>query len=463
MLRWIFFVFLGCSFIACENEPLEGEFIVDDGSEGAFTAVVDGETFSASTTSAQMNDGALIISGIDGGGNVVALTFGAVGECTYDLSSINSFGVFATSATPDNPFSSVGISGGSGSATIIDFNVNGQTVSGAFSFNGIREVTDGNGNTSTEVVVITEGIFNSIPFEVISGEPTTVSCDEINGGGGSGGDPVLEDPEDSFYALVDGEEFVDISFVSEVIVVGGENVIKVLATNDIGAKVEFFIPESLGVGTFEMQSIFDGATLVGSYSDGETSENLTSNPGTITFTEFSEITGKLNATFSFTATDPLGSDPTVVEITQGEFNIDYKPDSGTAENVFIATIDGEDYVPTSIDITKQPINGVFAVNLTTQNADTNQGVSLSFPLDIEVGSYAMAPFQETGNEKVGIYNPNIGSSILFKSDENGTLTINSYQYSNGVVVGSFSYVASDPLDNDMTTYEVIGSFVITIP
>ena len=65
---------MASQFIACQNEPLEGNFITDDGSNaGDFTATVNGEA-DATITSGQLNDGVLLLSGQDSSGNLIVLT-----------------------------------------------------------------------------------------------------------------------------------------------------------------------------------------------------------------------------------------------------------------------------------------------------------------------------------------------------------------------------------------------------
>lgn len=458
---WTLSALIAFGFLACDNEPLEGEFVTDDGNNtdvGAFVASVNGENFEADDTSAQLNNGILTVSGTDNG-NVIILTASNVGECTFDLSATSNLGSFVPDGETASPYQSSDLLGGSGTLTIDTYDPDAQTVSGSFSFTGVREIPDGTGGTVTETVVISDGFFNEIPFDVIAGDTDPYDCDTGGGGGGGTG---LEDPDDSFYALVDGTEFVDVTLESEELMVGTNNVVKVTATTSEGGQMQFFIPPNLGVGTYDFEPIFNGSNLTASYTAGDGSESLTSSVGSITFSEFGMFTGKMAATFEFTGTDPTGGDPTIVAVTEGAFNIDYLPDSGTIENEFIGDIDGEEYIPTTIEIVQNPFEGQTMVNVTTINEDTNQSVSLSFPIDITTGIHEMSEFVVTGEEVVGIFNPDIGNSILFKSNP-GTMTITSYQYGNGVIEGSFVFTAIDPLGNDPSTFEISGIFNLTIP
>lgn len=448
-------------FMACENEPLEGEFVTDDGvEEGDFVATINGDSFNSSFTTAVLNNGVMAVSGTDGTGNTIVITVSNIGECTFDLADSFNSGSFIPDGEIDNPFLSVEALGGSGTAVITSYDPDGQTVSGTFNFNGIREVPDGSGGSTLQTIVVTGGSFENIPFELQAGTTDPYDCD--TGGTGGGGGTGLEDPADSFFALVDDIEFVDITLESEEIMVGSNNVVKVTATAQDGSQIQFFIPPNLGVGTYDFEPIFNGSNLTASYTSADGSESLTSGEGSITFTEFGAITGKIGATFNFVGSDPTGGDPNTVMVTEGQFNIDYLPDSSTTENVFVVTIDGEEYTTTSIEINQNPSFDTTSVNVITINEDTNESVSLSFPIDISPGNHDMSEFVVDGSEKVGIYNPDIGNSILFKSNP-GVLTIYSYQYGNGVVEGSFVFTAIDPLGNDPSTYQIEGSFTITIP
>ncbi len=458
--NWSLSALIAFSFFACDNEPLEGEFITDDGVEvGGFTASVNGEFFEAQTTSGQLSNGVLLLSGIDSSGNIIALTISNVGECTFDLTSAFNISSFILNGQINDPYLTTAALGGSGTATIDSYDADALTVSGTFSFTGVREISDGAGGTTTESIVVSSGVFDSIPFSLINGSAEPNACDPNGGGGGTG----VTDPDDSFYALVDGEEFVDTDFVSEEIMVGSNNIVKVTATNAAGAQIQFFIPPNLGVGTYDFEPIFNGSNLTVTYISADGSESLTSSSGSITFNEFGLITGKIGATFSFTGTDPVGGSTTVIEVTEGVFNIDYLPSSGTTENIFTASIDGEDYVPNTIEIVLSPFQGKTLVNVTTINETTNQSVSLVFPIDITVGNFDMSPFPDTGEEIIGIFNPDIGTSILFKSDP-GVFTVTSYQYGNGVIEGSFVFSAIDPLGNNPNVYQITnGFFTLTIP
>src|SRR5690606_26036772 len=99
------------------------------------------------------------------------------------------------------------------------------------------------------------------------------------------------------------------------------HMIKVEAKSNTGELIRIDVPRSLGIGTFDMANISDGTKLIALYNAGNGAENLTSNPGTITITEFDLELGILTATFSFTGNDPLNQIPDTVEVTEGSFTV----------------------------------------------------------------------------------------------------------------------------------------------
>nr|MBX2828154.1 hypothetical protein [Flavobacteriaceae bacterium] len=244
----------------------------------------------------------------------------------------------------------------------------------------------------------------------------------------------------------------------------GVDMLNVIATDGNGATVRIDIPMDLEVGSYEFGTqISDGTDLIAIYNDGAGGASLTSYTGTINILEFSSLTGKLAATFNFQADDPITDDPFFVNVVDGEFNVDFIPESGGAQTVFTAEIDGLPYEPNSIEVTEAPFgDSVTLITITTINTDENRSLTIQFPDDITVGTYDMSPSFEIGDEKVGLLNPDIGNSILFSSNP-GTLTISSIEYSSGIVEGSFSFTAQDPNGIDPTLYEITnGNFVITL-
>lgn len=462
-LLTVFSLFL---FSACEDEPLTGNFVTDEqvNDTSVFSASINGEGFSASTTTGQLINGVLLMTGTDYFGNIISIVITNIGTCTFDLTQEINPTSFILEAPTEAPFEVLSSLGGAGTAVIQTYDQENQTVSGIFSFTAIREISDGAGGTITESVVVTNGVFTDIPFTLVDGSLEPYDCD--NGGvdpGDDPGDSGIVDPDSSFFALVDGEEFIDETFVAEILMVGSDEVVKLTATAPTLERMEFFIPMGLSVGTYEFDPIFNGSNLTVAYTDSQGTEALTSMSGSVTFEEYGNITGKLSATFAFTATDPIGINEGEVLVTEGAFVMDYRPDATLADNTLSAEVDGGSFVATSVEILLDPSYDTTYVQLTALDADSNRSIALSFPIDVMPGTYNMATSIETGVEIVGLYNPDIENAQLYYSSP-GQLTITSYQYSDGVIEGQFSFTALDPNGFYLEEYSInLGVFTLTIP
>jgi len=462
----LFLVFvLAFQFTACDNEPLEGEFPQegDPGGveDGQFIATIEGASFSATAASGVLYaDNVLSLTGLDSGtGETISITVEEAGVgsfvITAGLGPIN-IGSFIDGTNPTNPYTTIGEFGGSGQLNITELNTTDLTVSGNFSFIGVRPqldsegnpVLDGEGNPIIETKSIAAGEFVAIPYIL----------DTNNGGGGDPGDGGGTTPESEFFAHVDEIPFTPVFIETTKNVIGEHTVISVLARNEIGASIRVDIPETLGEGTFDMESLSDGTKLIGLYNANTGGENLTSNPGTITITEFDTEAGKIVATFEFTATDPLNVDPAVSQISLGEMTLYYEGTPGAVVDVLSADIDGETFIPESISAIKSPYNGITIVTISAVVGTEN--ITLNFPADIEPGTYSMEPGLELGEENVGRYTPEVGVSLTYTSNP-GILTIVSNDVVTGVIEGNFAFLATDATAVDPTTFEITnGSFLV---
>ncbi len=466
LLNWMLIAFMAFQFTSCEDEPIEGQFPGNETSEPAgpaqFVALVDGVAFTATSTSGVYNDGALIISGFNSNGDFINLAMGTAGECTYDLGSILNPAQFASSTDITNPFVSVDIAGGQGTLALTTFNIVDNFATGTFNFVGAREITDSSGASTTALVEIQAGSFTNIPFQVLSGEIVSADCSTIGGGGngdgggdgdgdGMGGDDD-EDPVmvDDFFANVGGVEHEDVSFTIATNVVGDDMIFKLEAITAAGQLIRLDVPSTTGIGTFAMENdISDGTKLIGIYNPNTGQENLSSNPGTITFTQFNTAEGILEGTFSFTATDPLNQNQETFQVTDGAFVIFFEGMSDPTPTPFRAVVDGLEYLPLDADITfsSEEINEIDVVTVSAL-LDDGQNMEIKFPRDIEIGMYMMSTEVVNGDEKVGTYSP-AGIDTVFSSSP-GTLTIQNYDMETGAINATFSFNAIDPSGSDPT-------------
>jgi hypothetical protein len=443
---------------SCVNEPLEGDFPQDDGvlniEEGEFRANVGIADFSTGLAVGVLsNTDLLTITGtVPDTGESIVLTIENPGVGTFNITAglgTQNSGVYIET-NPENPFVSDGTFGVFGQLNITEFDAQNATVSGTFSFTGVRvvldvdgnPVLDSNGQPTLETEEITNGIFNKIPY-------TT----EDQGGGGT---PIT----DEFFAKVDGVNFDAESVTTSLNTVAGVSVVKIVAVNELGEIIRIDIPEDLGIGTFAMEPLSDGTKLIGLFNPATVGENLTSNPGTINITRFNVFTGIIEATFEFTATDPLGQDSSIAEITEGSFKVDYISSPGDTVTSFTAFIDAEFFGPDSIFVGETIFNGLSRFNITAIISDTGQKMGLFFPTDIEIGTYEMTTNLIDGSEKFCQYTPEIGETITYISNP-GTLTISDYDQEAGFVEGTFTYTALDLTAQDPEVYQITeGEFTI---
>ncbi len=459
LLKGMLLAFIVFQFFSCENEPLTGEFVQDeqnDAEEGQFKAQVAGQEFIAASTSATMTtENELVITGSKPGGEdiVLAITNAAVG--TFSLTTggtTENAGAYFDGSINVLPYISAQALGGSGQLKITELNTDAKTVSGTFSFVGFRikvdgngdPVVDGNGNPVMESIEISRGAFNAIEYIL----------DDTGGGGGG------NNPDNEFFAKVDGVDFVADSISVTEPVVGDVHMIKIEARTAERKHMRIDVPRSLGVGTFNMVRISDGTKLIALYNAGDGTENLTSNPGTITITEFDLEAGVLKATFNFTGTDPLNQLPDVVEVTEGSFTAYFEGVPG-ANNTFSANIDGAAYAPDDIVVETSVVNQYPRVSITTTKGDKR--MVLTFPLTVTVGSFDMGTEIVIGNEIVATYTPVVGTSITYVSIP-GSLVITNYDLANGIIEGTFNFTGRDASGQDPTIYQITGGeFLVVLP
>ena len=466
LFNWMLLVFIAFQFPSCTNEPLEGEFpgqnTPGDTTTGSFTAQVNGSLFTAAFTTASVNvDGDFIITGVSSNNTAILLTASPLANGSYDLNlgptnNDNGASYFDVSSETF-PFLTFGELGGGGTLTISDYNQTDLTVSGTFNFTAARQAVDANGDPILDsngdaiipVATVTQGVFNDI----------AMTFDENSGGGEPGGGGGSEEPVDvdDFFALVDGQEHEDQVLTSTLNMVGDDMIFKVEAQTASGALMRIDIPFDTGLGTFDMEDgISDGTKLIGIYNPNIGGENLSSNPGSITFTQFDTQNGIIEANFSFTARDPLGEDTSVYQITQGSFTVYFEGIEPPALIPFQALIDGASFEPSGVndtlEIINQEVNGV-VVTFITATLENGRTIKIGFPSDaITPGVYPMSTVVENGDETIGLYTRE-GSSIEFVSNP-GELIIDSFDQETGDISARFNFTARNPDGVDPTVIEI---------
>lgn len=461
IFRGLLLAFLAFQFFSCETEPYTDE-IPQGGStapEGQFRAVVGNNEFIADSVSAVIDENnRLFLTGTRANGEMILLEAANPAEANFNLTSDGTGGsnrALYDGASQGLPYVSLGESGGSGQLKITEMDTVARTLTGTFSFLGVRVKTDesgmpvigSNGEPVLEEKQIKEGAFNSIPY---------------TGGEGSGGDPTVPptDPETEFFAKVDGIAFdADSVEVTEPLI-GNSRMIKIIARNADRDMIRIDIPRSLGTGTFDMENISDGTKLIGIYKKNGPGDPLTSNPGSITISEFDLVAGVLKADFNFTGNDPTGQDPGQVEVTEGSLTVYFEGVPG-ANNRLSARINGNSYEPENLEISRSVVSRYPRITVSTRVDD--QELVISFPETLEEGSYEMEPEVEEGDEINGTYTPVVGTSIQYVS-AGGSFVITNFDRETGIVEGSFNFTAEDASGQDPTVYQITaGEFFIIIP
>ncbi len=463
---WILFLTLLFQFTSCDDEPLEGEFQQEEEvtvEEGQFKANVEGNNFVTNSVTAVLttSDNVLTITALKADtGEAIILTVENPLQDTFNITlgnpSLVNSGSYLDGVDNNNPYISAFALGGSGQLQLTEFDTVTNKVSGTFSFVAARfllddngfPVIDGSGNPVLETRTVTVGEFNKIAF--------TIDDSNDDGGGNN------NNPNNVFFAKVDDVDFIADTIEATQVPVSEVNMINVIAHNTEGQTLRLDFPQDLGVGTFPMEALSDGTKIIGLYNANNGGENLTSSPGTLTITEYNTTEGIIKGTFEFTGSDPLNIDPTIVQVTEGNFELYGLDLSVEVNSTFSADINSLAFSPDEVLVSQDTFNGINRVSITAKDTNTNQELGLLFPKDITVGTYSMEALLITGDEKIGIYTPDSNNSITFKSAL-GTLIISAYDIETGVIEGTFEFEASDPTGNDPDVHQITnGIFMVEI-
>ena len=128
LLNWMLVALLAFGFTACDNEPLEGQFVSEEegntAEEGQFIATVGADEFVADIVNATYvtSTDIILINGVKSNGEVITLSVGTP--------AVGIFSLTATNATPNsgtyfpvegNFYFTEGINGGTGQLEITEF------------------------------------------------------------------------------------------------------------------------------------------------------------------------------------------------------------------------------------------------------------------------------------------------------------------------------------------------------
>ncbi|QYJ68093.1 DUF6252 family protein [Flavobacterium litorale] len=284
-----FFVLIAAlGFVSCDTEPVDPvflDFVPDTEEPASFKVTIDGELFTANATQAAVADGIITIVGQRGTNGefvsvtVAGTTVGSYPEAllTYNPSDESDFGYWNIDPDFNN----------TGGVTITAINTQNNTISGTFQYVGYWS----DDSEEREPVELNNGTFTNIPYTGSLTDP----------------DP---DPDDEYFrATIDGDEKnygVILSLQS------GESVTLSGQIIEPANQIQLLMPIDITPGTYALE---DGTDTFAIYSDN--GETLTITTGELTV--ISNADGFIKGEFTFSALD---ADDNVVEITNGEFNIE---------------------------------------------------------------------------------------------------------------------------------------------
>ncbi len=300
-LTGIFFILAAFTFTSCDNEPIDPALDLDNfgggGNNGGpivFKADFSGSTWNASAAQANISNGLITIIGTRGTSGE-SFAFQILGTTTGTYPANENILAY-TPANSEYGYWSLDINNGStdtGSITITEIDTQNNTISGTFNFTGYWSDT-----TVTNILptVFTNGVFENIPFTTDGPAPSG----------------------DTFYAKVDGVEFVEDQVDGALItqVTGMPNQISVVGSKDNGDTVGLNIVSSLSVGTYQITGPF-GEQVNGSSVINDVL--YTAQSGSVTIT--SKTATRISGTFSMVVQNFTTS--ATKTISQGSFDVEY--------------------------------------------------------------------------------------------------------------------------------------------
>lgn len=299
-LTGIFFILAAFTFTSCDNEPIDPALDLDNfggGNNGGpivFKADFSGSTWNASAAQANISNGLITIIGTRGTSGE-AFAFQILGTTTGTYPANENILAY-TPANSEYGYWSLDINNGStdtGSITITEIDTQNNTISGTFNFTGYWSDT-----TVTNILptVFTNGVFENIPFTTDGPAPSG----------------------DTFYAKVDGVEFVEDQVDGALItqVTGMPNQISVVGSKDNGDTVGLNIVSSLSVGTYQITGPF-GEQVNGSSVINDVL--YTAQSGSVTIT--TKTATRISGTFSMVVQNFTTSETKT--ISQGSFDVEY--------------------------------------------------------------------------------------------------------------------------------------------
>lgn len=292
------FIFCSALFTSCsdEFEPIDPAIQIPGGGGGGSTAAVfsvdfNGATFVASDYEAVITGGSIVISGIRAS-NGDSVSFIVDGTTTGSYPANENIIIYQPAGTE---YGYLGINSSNpelntGSIVITSINTTNNTISGTFNFTGYWSNIDEEGVLP---IAFTNGVFTNIPF-------TTENF-----------------TDDTFFAKVDGQDFVDVDIFTAISSAGDVELISVAGHDADDNSITVSVRSNITPGTYQITG--SNTDLVQMYYDKESTDfwERCLN-GTVTVIE--KTPTHLKCTFSGIVTDG----ETAYSITEGAFDVQYE-------------------------------------------------------------------------------------------------------------------------------------------
>ncbi|GAB1858313.1 hypothetical protein MHTCC0001_31500 [Flavobacteriaceae bacterium MHTCC 0001] len=285
--------------VSCNIEPFQGDINNPDDANpiGVFRVDFDSETFIADQVTATVLNDVINISAIRGdnqelmtftvfanspGRYPIGVTVGAV-EVNAAAYTTNSLG-----GESDTWIGATNFNDAQGEITITQIDTEKQTISGSFFFTGHH--------VSLEKKEFTNGIFTNVSY----------GTDVLPGSG-----------ENSFFAKIDGEEFVEDGVNGAFISLAGQTTISISATKNNLQTIGLTFPGDIVPGDYSFSGL---GVPIAQYNRSLTDSNV--GEGTFTITSHDTTNKRIVGTFQFTASPVITTGPEY-EITEGSFDVTY--------------------------------------------------------------------------------------------------------------------------------------------
>lgn len=296
-LSVILILFSAFNLTSCsEVEPIDPAIIINPNpnpnpipTAGLFKVDFDGQTFSASTTLVYLSGGSIIINATRPQGDSFGVILSGTITGTYPAndnliaySPAGSEYAYTGNHPTDETLNT-------GSMIVTSINTINKTISGTFQFTGYWS----NYDVTLAPKVFTNGVFTNLPY--VTQNPTG----------------------DTFFAKVNGVEFVDTDILTVETDFGGQQNISIGASNSIDDSLTVTVRSNLGTGTYDITGNVATDLVQIKYVPASSTFGAIATTGSVTITQ--KTATRIKGTFIGLVT----IDTVPYEITAGTFDVEY--------------------------------------------------------------------------------------------------------------------------------------------